>query len=216
MCWKKPCAVVLTTWVHRFPSQLALSSVELSERKKFCFFHFFIMAGMVCRSRWNKRLDMVIIRHVKSLLLRRFSVSLPHTTLLSCDDLPLGSFIYYVSINPSIYNILRWVAWTMGQTNRRLRVWCSKHGLRTPREEIAFTARPKIQSQSQIFSYGRSIFCLPHRPKFSDFLSLCLHWLSVVRGVYYLLTSSTARISSGAGGRLHGGKIPQSNGDRSY
>ena len=25
------------------------------------------------------------------------------------------------------------------------------HGLRTPREEIAFTARPKIQSQSQIF-----------------------------------------------------------------
>ena len=24
--------------------------------------------------------------------------------------------------NPSIYNILRWVAWTMGQTNRRPRV----------------------------------------------------------------------------------------------
>ena len=28
------------------------------------------------------------------------------------------------------------------------------HGLWTPREEIAFTARPKIQSQSQIFRYG--------------------------------------------------------------
>ena len=28
------------------------------------------------------------------------------------------------------------------------------HGLRMPREEIAFTARPKIQSQSQIFRYG--------------------------------------------------------------
>ena len=27
------------------------------------------------------------------------------------------------------------------------------HGLRTPREEIAFTARPKIQSQSQIFRH---------------------------------------------------------------
>ena len=26
-----------------------------------------------------------------------------------------------------------------------------KHGLRTPREEIAFTARPKIHSHSQIF-----------------------------------------------------------------
>ena len=55
------------------------------------------------------------------------------------------------------------------------------HGLRTPREEIAFTARPKIQSQSQIFGYGRSIFCLPHWPNFSDIFDLCLHWVSVVR-----------------------------------
>ena len=37
-----------------------------------------------------------------------------------------------------------------------------KHGLRTPREDIAFTARPKILSQSQIFRYGRSIICLTH------------------------------------------------------
>jgi hypothetical protein len=56
------------------------------------------------------------------------------------------------------------------------------HELRTPGEEIAFTARPKINSHSQIFRYGRSIFCLPHRPKFSDFFELCLHWVSVVRG----------------------------------
>ena len=56
------------------------------------------------------------------------------------------------------------------------------HGLRTPGEEIAFTARPKIKSQSQIFRYRRSIFCLPHRPKFSDSSDLCLHWMSVVRG----------------------------------
>ena len=55
------------------------------------------------------------------------------------------------------------------------------HGLRTPREEIAFTARPKIHSHSQIFRYGRSIFCLPHRPNFSDIFDLCLHWVSVVR-----------------------------------
>ena len=60
---------------------------------------------------------------------------------------------------------------------------CSAHGLRTPREEIAFTARPKIQSQSQIFRCGRSIFCLPHRPNVSDFFDLCLHWVSVVRGL---------------------------------
>ena len=56
------------------------------------------------------------------------------------------------------------------------------HGLRTPREEIAFTARPKIHSHSQIFRYGQSIFCLPHRPNFSDIFDLCLHWVSVVCG----------------------------------
>ena len=56
-----------------------------------------------------------------------------------------------------------------------------KHRLRTPGEEIALTARPKINSQSQIFRYGQSIFCLPHRPKFSDFFDLCLYWVSVVR-----------------------------------
>ena len=54
--------------------------------------------------------------------------------------------------------------------------------LRKSGEEIVFTGRPKINSHSQIFRYGRSIFCLPHRPKFSDFFDLCLHWVSIVRG----------------------------------
>ena len=51
-----------------------------------------------------------------------------------------------------------------------------------PREEIAFTAWPKIHSHSQIFRYSRNIFCLPHRPNFSDIFDLCLYWMSVVRG----------------------------------
>ena len=55
------------------------------------------------------------------------------------------------------------------------------HGLRTPREEIAFTARPKIQSQPQILRYDWSIFCLPHRPNFLCIFELCLSWVSVVR-----------------------------------
>ena len=54
------------------------------------------------------------------------------------------------------------------------------HGLRTPGEEMVITAWPKINSQSQIFRYGQSIFCLPHQPKFLDFFDLCLHWVSVV------------------------------------
>jgi hypothetical protein len=56
-------------------------------------------------------------------------------------------------------------------------------GLQTPREETAFTAWPKIQSQSQTFRYGQSIFCLPHRPNFLDIIDLCLHWVSVVRAM---------------------------------
>ena len=66
------------------------------------------------------------------------------------------------------------------------------HELRTPSEEIAFTALPKIKSQSQIFRYSRSIFCLPHRPKFSDFSDLCLHWVSVVREWLHAANSSSA------------------------
>ena len=60
---------------------------------------------------------------------------------------------------------------------------CSAHGLRTPRGEIVFTALPKIHSHSQIFRYASSIFCLPHRPNFSDIFDLCLHWVSVVRAL---------------------------------
>ena len=55
------------------------------------------------------------------------------------------------------------------------------HGLRTPREEMTFTARPKIKSQSQILGTAEAYFCLPHRPNFSDFFYLCRHWVSVVR-----------------------------------
>ena len=69
-----------------------------------------------------------------------------------------------------------------------------KHGLRTPREAIAFTARPKIRSHSQIFRYGGSIFSLPHRPNFSDIFDLCCHWVSVVR-VYKLSKTSATMVS---------------------
>ena len=34
-----------------------------------------------------------------------------------------------------------------------------RHGLQTPGEEIAFTAWPKIKSQSKIYRYGQSIHC---------------------------------------------------------
>ena len=60
------------------------------------------------------------------------SLTGPFTPLISDIFWPFSvSFnlmlLSYISWNPSIYNIIRWVAWTMGQTNRRLRVWCSKY-----------------------------------------------------------------------------------------
>ena len=71
------------------------------------------------------------------------------------------------------------------------------HGLRTPREEIAFTARLKIHSHSQIFRCGRSMSCLPHRFIFSDIFDLCLHSVSVVRAKNYciLLSSNTTAVT---------------------
>ena len=59
------------------------------------------------------------------------------------------------------------------------------HGVRTPREEIAFTAWPEIQSQSQIVRYGQSIFYLSHRPKFSDFFDLCLNWVFIYPNIHF-------------------------------
>ena len=48
------------------------------------------------------------------------------------------------------------------QNSSRSRVFLREigcqHGLRTPREEIAFTTRPKIQSQSQIFGTAEAYF----------------------------------------------------------
>ena len=44
-----------------------------------------------------------------------------------------------------------------------------------------FTPIPKF-----LGTYGRSIFCLPHRPNFSDLFELCLHWVSVVYGTNVL------------------------------
>ena len=52
------------------------------------------------------------------------------------------------------------------------------HGLRTPGQEITFTAQPKIKFQSRIFRFGRSIFCLPYWLNF--FLILWLHWVFIV------------------------------------
>ena len=64
------------------------------------------------------------------------------------------------------------------------------HRLRTSGEEIVVSARPTTKSQSQIFRYGQSLFCLPQRPKISDFFDLCLHWMSVVRALGHDLSCS--------------------------
>ena len=51
------------------------------------------------------------------------------------------------------------------------------------------TVRLKINSHSQMFRHGRSIFFLPHRSKLSDFFGLCIHWVSIIRDVFSLCTN---------------------------
>ena len=100
------------------------------------------------------------------------------------DKFPMGGYkIRFLELALMFSTILKnWFHWE--HISLQFLELAFMHGLRTPREEIAFTARQKIQSQSQIFRYGRSIFCLSHRPNFSDSFHLCLHWVSVVRGWY--------------------------------
>ena len=86
-----------------------------------------------------------------------------------------------VEVQVTELHYLGWVKIKTKGHRRQTQIDVITHGLRTPSEEIVFTARPKINSHSQIFRYGRSIFGLPHRPKFSNFFDLCLHWVSVVR-----------------------------------
>ena len=63
-------------------------------------------------------------------------------------------------------------------------VFGSNHGLQTPSEEIAFTARAKIKSQSQVcigtVQWKHILSAI--LPIISGFFDLCLHWVSVVRG----------------------------------
>ena len=89
------------------------------------------------------------------------------------------------------------------------------HGLRTLGKEIAFTTRPKIKSQSQIYKYGRSIFCLPHRRKISGFFDLCLHWVSVVRGGNYLNWLQIVAYNFQIQKRIHSGFLEHWNSQKS-
>ena len=115
-----------------------------------------------------------------------------HVTLTkdSCiDPLTLHEFR---SHHPYFFMNKKWKLNKKGVSGPGLKFLISlRHGLRTLGEEIAFTTRPKIHYPSQIFRYRQSLFCLPHGLKFSDVFDLCLHWVSVVRGVRHLCTSRT-------------------------
>ena len=67
-----------------------------------------------------------------------------------------------------------------GPSKRELRIYPA--GIIRGSCYVLHTLLHCMAESSQIFRYGRSIFCLPHRPNFSDIFDLCLHWVSVVRG----------------------------------
>ena len=109
-----------------------------------------------------------------------------HTQLNVCEKEGLQCFSYLIQI--FVHDQYRYIHSPQNVSAKLVfpspKVWDfneRRHGLRTPRQKIAFSARPKIHSHSQIFRYSQRIFCLPHRPNFSDIFDLCLYWLSVVR-----------------------------------
>ena len=93
----------------------------------------------------------------------------------------LRLYSIYLHLHKNSYSTyFPWIEWyILRRINGHFIV--QNHGLEIPGEEFDFTARPKIKSQSWIFWYGQSIFCLPHWSKISDFFDFCLHWVSVVR-----------------------------------
>ena len=110
-----------------------------------------------------------------------------HQLVFYWDVITAYSIVEYLDLGSFPSRILTLILWA---GHKSLTLFSGfPHELRTPWEEIAFHEWPKIHSHSPIFRYGQSIFCLPHRPKFSDFFDLCLHWMSVVRGFPYLVPS---------------------------
>ena len=70
------------------------------------------------------------------------------------------SFLWWIRTFRRFYSMFTWLMY----------VW--SHGLRMPREEVVFTTLPDFHSLSRISRYGRSIFCLPHQPNFSESLGV--------------------------------------------
>ena len=70
-------------------------------------------------------------------------------------------------------------------TVNAIKAYCTDYG-RPVRKSPSLHSR---KSTPTLKLYGHSIFCLPHWPKFSDFFDLCLHWVSVVRGLLHILAA---------------------------
>ena len=104
-----------------------------------------------------------------------------HQLVFYWDVITAYSIVEYLDLGnfPSI--ILTLILWA---GHKSLTLFSGfPHRLQMPWDEVVFTKWRKIHSHSQIFRYGRSIFCLPHWPKLSYFFDLCLHFTSVVRGL---------------------------------
>ena len=119
---------------------------------------------------------MFLFFHAQGVLSSNFAWSVFHASSVS----------WYVDITPKIYQVNdKWdssihLFVSLKEIPVERNMW-SRTTDPQRGNTLHCTARPKIQSQSQIFRYGQSKFCLPHRPNFSDIFDLCLHWVSVVR-----------------------------------
>ena len=152
-----------------------INKAEIKWVCKICFFHLLgtkilqmSSAGSCCIVQWlgppHRRLDKHIQNNREGSIRPRFHAVFSFQNISVKMIFCPGYFLFFLAI----------FGGAMSEIIGKF------HGLWTPGEEIVFTARPKIHSHSQFFRYGRSIFCLPYLPNFSDIYDLCLHWVSVV------------------------------------
>ena len=92
------------------------------------------------------------------------------SSILPFRLLSKNNFVY--TVWSKMFNLIKLQRGTKFSMSVRVMALVGGHRLRTPSEDITFTAKPKIYSHSQIFWYCQSIFCLPHRHKFLRFMPL--------------------------------------------
>ena len=77
--------------------------------------------------------------------------------------------------------------------------------------EMAYKTWPRITPQSQMFNVAEAYLSATFNPDISNFFDLCLHWMSLVRGLSYLHRSVGIFLGKGCGSLFCHGPLHKQN-----